>query len=465
MNGHTAGRISSCSGVRISGHQGKFFGDGRFLCRGKISTGVDWIAMILVYLKMLRQFAGFDINSGGWLPKRVPKKRMTVGHVTFYQVNDLKRDNAAAFFVEQALSQQGLTVLPINPLASKVGLVTRAAVKWQKLWSGKGPRLDFHPDLLRGWGRQILAHSNYHKCDILLASNPRPISFLQTPKPIVLHVDTGFAGLVNFLPNYSGLTRRVIAQGHQAERQAQERATAIVYTCRRSVDLARHAYQTPLEKFRIIERAAGFSFTLSEDEIAAAIEARRKNGTCTLLFTGYDWERKGGPLAVKIALRLNQTGTPAKLVIIGAQPKLSPVEQAVCELVGPINKSDDNQLAKMKRCFLEAHFLILPTKADITPIVMSEGAFFGLPTVASDIFGIPDVVADNVSGKLFPVGTSAHLYADWIAGASRDKDRYRELALAARRIYNERLNQQSVGRRLAEILRQVKAGTFGKSSS
>ena len=143
----------------------------------------------------------------------------------------------------------------------------------------------------------------------------------------------------------------------------------------------------------------------------------------------------------------------------------APVEQAVCELVGPINKSDDNQLAKMKRCFLEAHFLILPTEADITPIVISEAAFFGLPTVASDIFGIPDVVADNVSGKLFPVGTSAHLYADWIAGASRDKDRYRQLALAARRIYNERLNQQSVGRRLAEIVRQVKAGTFGKSSS
>lgn len=42
-----------------------------------------------------------------------------------------------------------------------------------------------------------------------------------------------------------------------------------------------------------------------------------QSGTLNVLFSGVEWERKGGDVAVKSVDRLNQLGVKAKLVIVG----------------------------------------------------------------------------------------------------------------------------------------------------
>ena len=44
----------------------------------------------------------------------------------------------------------------------------------------------------------------------------------------------------------------------------------------------------------------------------------------------------------------------------------------------------------------------LPTRSDMSPHVLVEAAAAGLPTVASDLGGIPDLVLDGRSGFLVP---------------------------------------------------------------
>ena len=56
------------------------------------------------------------------------------------------------------------------------------------------------------------------------------------------------------------------------------------------------------------------------------------------------------------------------------------------------------------RAFAESHFLVLPTQADCTPLVIAEANAFGVPCLVSVLGGLPTLVQDGQNGRLYPPG-------------------------------------------------------------
>jgi glycosyltransferase involved in cell wall biosynthesis len=100
--------------------------------------------------------------------------------------------------------------------------------------------------------------------------------------------------------------------------------------------------------------------------------------------------------------------------------------------------------------------LLLPTRADCSPIVCCEAAAYGLPVVATATGGIPNLIEDGVSGYIVPEGSRGDDYARVIRGALDHPTRVAELARNARRRYEERLNWAAWGRDVADVLRQAR---------
>jgi len=94
-----------------------------------------------------------------------------------------------------------------------------------------------------------------------------------------------------------------------------------------------------------------------------------------------------GPLQNDIAIRINRLGLGGRVLLHGARPR-----REVAEL-----------LAKADAAVLASH----PTrsgKREGIPVALMEAMAAGLPVVASNISGIPELVTDEVTGLLVPSG-------------------------------------------------------------
>ncbi|MCK4236928.1 MAG: glycosyltransferase, partial [Candidatus Krumholzibacteria bacterium] len=78
--------------------------------------------------------------------------------------------------------------------------------------------------------------------------------------------------------------------------------------------------------------------------------------------------------------------------------------------------------------------VVLPSLVEATPYVIVEAMAAGLPVIASDIYGIPEMVEGGETGILIPVGNSAAL-ADAVWSLMNNHDLRERMGLAARKRY------------------------------
>jgi glycosyltransferase involved in cell wall biosynthesis len=101
------------------------------------------------------------------------------------------------------------------------------------------------------------------------------------------------------------------------------------------------------------------------------------------------------------------------------------------------NKDDAQMLDKLYR---ENDLLLLPTRADCTPVVISEAAAYGLPVITTDTGGITSVVHDGENGFCLPASSPAPDYANLIRRIWDNKESFVNLRMRTRETYEKRLN-------------------------
>jgi len=107
-------------------------------------------------------------------------------------------------------------------------------------------------------------------------------------------------------------------------------------------------------------------------------------------------------------------------------------------LHGLLRKSVPHELETLLRLYRDAHFFLLPTRWEPFGHVFTEAAAFGVPSIATQVGGVPTAVRDGVSGKLLPVEAEADDYAALIFDLLDDAARYRELAASSFAEYESR---------------------------
>jgi glycosyltransferase involved in cell wall biosynthesis len=180
---------------------------------------------------------------------------------------------------------------------------------------------------------------------------------------------------------------------------------------------------------------------------------RKQIHICNLLFVGVDWQRKGGDIAVAVVEELNRQGVPSRLQICGCRPPETYSGNPYLQTIGFLDKNLSTDMLRWEKLFLNAHFFILPTRAECMGISFSEAAGFGLPIIATDTGGVSTLVKHGRNGLLFDFDRPAADIAADIRDLWKDKDRYRAMRNESRRFFEEEISSDKW---IASVIKIIK---------
>jgi glycosyltransferase involved in cell wall biosynthesis len=303
------------------------------------------------------------------------------------------------------------------------------------------------PSVLKALARRIEEALKSIKPDVVFAPSSVPMSFVEASCGWAYSTDQLFCDFVDtYIYRPSARFRRL---GNDQERRALSRAARASYPSRWAATSAVEHYGADADKIAVIPWGANLPREMSEIDVDAGI-AKRPFDACRLVFIGRDWVRKGGDTLVATVAELNRTGFATHATIIGADPKgLDPRQFTVYPF---IDKNNREHFAHFASVMLDAHFLFLPSRAEAYGQAFCEAAAFGVPAIGSTVGGIPTIIRDGETGFVRHPRTSPAKFANLIREALASSSRYLAMAREARRDYCERLNWDSFGDRLNDMI-------------
>ena len=117
----------------------------------------------------------------------------------------------------------------------------------------------------------------------------------------------------------------------------------------------------------------------------------KKKYNKTILFVGFDFERKGGPTLIRAFEILKNTMPDAKLIIVGANPDISMPD---VEIMGSLSHPDVVEL--YQKCSVFA----MPSLSEPFGIVFLEAMANQLPCIGCNVNAMPEIIEDGKTGFL-----------------------------------------------------------------
>ena len=383
---------------------------------------------------------------------------MKIAYVTPFDASTLNSQNnwsGTGYYIGQSLKDQSIPVEYIGPLQDRLAIqiINKFKSRYYK-YSGKNYIKYVNPLILKDYANQISTKLNGSKADVVLSASSDSITYLEGDLPIVFWADATFANLIDFYPAYSNLCEESIQTAHSVQRIGLQKSQLAIYSSEWAAQTAIDRYHADPDKVKVVPFGANIEGDRHIDEIRAAIESRPTD-TCKLLFLGVDWLRKGGDVALAVAKQLNDLGLKTELTVVGCQPSDDKPLPDFVKLLGFIAKSTLEGKQKIDRLIADAHFLILPSIADCTPIVFCEANSLGVPCISRRVGGIPTIIKDDLNGKLFDRDSDPHEYCEYIFNIFTNYSQYKELAFSAFNEYESRLNWRVAGRRVRDLLMEI----------
>lgn len=122
----------------------------------------------------------------------------------------------------------------------------------------------------------------------------------------------------------------------------------------------------------------------------------------TILFAGRLSKEKGVDVLLNAYAQYNAEGGAARLIILGDGPLRGEYAQLVSKLGIDRNVTFLGHRNDVFSYYCQADVFVLPSRSEGLPMALLEAMAFGIPVVATNVGGIPDVVCDGISGKLVP---------------------------------------------------------------
>jgi len=383
---------------------------------------------------------------------------MKLAYVTPYDSRSLKGSNiwsGTGYFIAKSLENQSFHLEYVGPLKNEFTcrLVQKYKRHYHELFHKrylKNPT----PCVLKGYAKQIADKLLTSKVDMVFSASANPISYLDCKQPIVFWADASFASILDFYPDYSNVCQESISDWHRLEQQAHQKCQLAIYSSDWAAQTAINYYGVDVSKVKVIPFGANIEIEHNLNEVKDLIESRPSD-LCKLLFLGVEWYRKGGDVALKVATELNKAGLKTELTIVGCQPITEEPLPNFVKPLGFISKSTDQGKARISQLIAESHFLLLPSLADCTPIVLCEANSLGVPCLTTNVGGIPTLIQDNLNGKTFDITANALEYCNYISNLFSNYSSYLELALSSFNEYESRLNWNVAGKAIRKLLLEI----------
>ncbi|MDB5406277.1 MAG: glycosyltransferase [Rhodospirillales bacterium] len=360
-------------------------------------------------------------------------------------------------FVEN-LRRLGHQVTALGPLEPQTTLRDRVKAGVYRRFFGQTYEIDRNPAVMQARATQANALlRRIGRVDAVVTIYPPDAAYVETPAPLLVMHDATWHQLLDFYPGMERhrVPRETIAGGYELDRLGFINCDHVIMSSRWAAESVVRDYGIASAKVTACSFGANLSAVPSPAEFEGLI-ARRGRGPCRLLFIGFDWRRKGGDGAVAIAREVAARGLPVELNVVGCRPP-----DGSADFVRPhgvLSKKIAGEAARLEQLLREADFFVLPTRADCTPMAISEAAAHWLPVVTTTVGGVADMIGGEPWGLALAPDAPPGLSADWIVDSYRDRGRYLAMAIAARRAADERLNWAAFIAKLCDIASELQHG-------
>jgi glycosyltransferase involved in cell wall biosynthesis len=379
---------------------------------------------------------------------------MKIAYVTTYEASDIHTWSGLASSMLNTLENSGFETKRIGNLRTPRS--SQLAVKAKKYYYEKLLSKNYLPDrdpsILRSYADQVYRALESADCDVIFSPGTLPIACLRTGKPIVFWTDATFAGMVDFYPEFNNVCSESVRNGNRMEQAALSNCQLAVYASEWAAKTAIENYDVDPSKIRVVPFGANLSWNPRIEDIEE-ISHSKDFAQCKLLFIGVDWLRKGGPIALKVAQRLNELGMITELHVVGCT--LPGVVPEFVKVHGFVSKKTESGKELLDRLYRSCHFLIVPSRAECFGVVFAEASAHGLPSLATNVGGIPSAIRNGFNGQTFDLQASEDEYCSYILTQLSQKDRYYGLSLSAYDEYSRRLNWTVAGKAIAAHIQEL----------
>ena len=122
----------------------------------------------------------------------------------------------------------------------------------------------------------------------------------------------------------------------------------------------------------------------------------------TILYVGYEFERKGGEILLAAFERVTEEIRDAELLIAGPSRLAGPLPRGV-RLLGPVSSQELSQL------YARASIFVMPSLFEPFGQVFLEAMEHRLPCIGSDKCAMPEIIADGETGFVTAAGDAGAL--------------------------------------------------------
>ena len=344
-------------------------------------------------------------------------------------------------------------VIRVFPLRQQVRYLYAGKYLYQRQ-RGRTYRPDREPRLLRSLARQVERRVRGLVADVVFAPGSHIMAEIDLPLPKIFLADATFANVLGFYDSFTNCAPGFVEQGHAMDRKALANCDAAIYPSEWAARSAIEDYGAPPSKVHVIPWGANITAP-DEASVRAQIEARPFD-ELRLLFVGRDWSRKGGDIVLATCEELRRRGVPLRLDLVGL-PRVPVDLPPYARSLGLLDKNNPRDRERLDDLFARAHFFFMPSRAENYGIVFCEAAAFGVPSIASDVGGIPTIVRNGHTGFTLPAGSPPEAYADRLQGVFAHPRRYRDMALASMIDFLTRLNWDAFAHRMLEVTHDLLA--------
>jgi glycosyltransferase involved in cell wall biosynthesis len=154
--------------------------------------------------------------------------------------------------------------------------------------------------------------------------------------------------------------------------------------------------------------------------------------TIALVSIAMNFTQKGGDIVRDAFVKLKPRFPALTWNIIGGRPGAHTAAIPGVTYEGILDPDRPRDRVRMSSILSNAFLLVHPTREDTSPLVITEAAYYGCPSVSVNVFAIPELVVDGTTGLLVGSPPDSDAVAQAIESLLLDRSRYLSMRREAR---------------------------------
>ena len=378
------------------------------------------------------------------------ERKMKIGYISPTDPFKDKKEWSGTFYgLCQALQMNGYQVEWIPYKNNK--LVNKLLARSYRLFWGKGSYI--HSRMMSLYHTGSIKR-NLSKFDLIFVpAQVDIVAGLKTDTPIIYYTDGTIPLMIDYY--WFDFSNKAIKEAKKVEKRALTNASINIFSSHWAANSAIKDYKIDSAKVKVLP------FGSNIDDSLVNYKARKydlKKQKLNILFSGVNWKRKGGDIAVSTIEELNNRGIEATLYICGIKNENLPAKLRNLDYiknVGFLNKNNESDLKKYLEIWEKTDIFILPTRAECSAIVLNEANAYGVPILTTDTGGLSDYVVNNKNGIRMSLNAKGIDYANVIESWIKNNDLER-LSMGARDLYITTNSWKAWGKNFNLLLKSMK---------